>query len=85
MRPRKVSPMSASVQQPSSVNVYVNDEPRPITAGASLFAILDELALTNRPGLAVAVNASVIPREQWSMRLLLDGDRILIIHASQGG
>lgn len=85
VRPRKVPPMPSSVQQPSQVLVYLNDESRQIAPGTSLFAMLDELALANKPGLAVAVNASVIQRQLWPTLLLRGGDQILIIQASQGG
>lgn len=36
-------------------------------------------------GVAVAVNNEVIPKEQWSSRLLQENDSVLIITATQGG
>jgi len=68
-----------------TVDVFVNDARRALAAGTSLLALLDDLALAARPGVAVAVNASVVSRGEWSARALQEGDSVLIIHASQGG
>ena len=37
------------------------------------------------PGIAVAVNDEVVPRDDWSRWLLTDGDVIEIVTAVQGG
>ena len=74
-----------SDQQNASHLIYVNDSPRPLDEGTTLVALLDELELAARPGVAVAVNDAVVPRAGWSARGLQGGDRVLIIHASQGG
>ncbi len=39
----------------------------------------------NKRGLAVAVNAEVVPRSAWSEFRLEEGDRVEILGASQGG
>ncbi|MCW9706961.1 sulfur carrier protein ThiS [Fodinibius salsisoli] len=36
-------------------------------------------------GMAVAVNESVVAKEQWSARRLEEGDRVEVIRATQGG
>lgn len=36
-------------------------------------------------GMAVAVNESVVTKEQWSARPIEEGDRVEIIRATQGG
>jgi len=36
-------------------------------------------------GIAVAVNDEVVPRSEWEVKSLSDGDNIEIIHAVQGG
>lgn len=69
----------------NAVDIFVNDARRSVAAGTSLLALLDELALAGRPGVAVAVNASVVSRGDWSAHALRPGDSVLIIHASQGG
>jgi sulfur carrier protein len=65
--------------------VYVNDQPRPLDPSATLTTLLGQLGLADRPGVAVAVNQAVVPRADWQARALRDGDRVLVIHASQGG
>ncbi|MBN8217370.1 MAG: sulfur carrier protein ThiS [Spirochaetes bacterium] len=65
--------------------IYVNDEPRKIEADATLHALLLELALAERKGIAVAVNDEIAPRERWGERALAPGDRVLILQATQGG
>lgn len=74
-----------SDQQSTSRLVYVNDSPRPLDAGTTLFALLSGLGLATRPGVAVAVNDAVVPRAVWNAHGLQAGDRVLVIHASQGG
>jgi len=39
----------------------------------------------SRPGIAVAVNDKVVPRNKWPLTRLSDGDAVEIIHAVQGG
>ncbi len=38
-----------------------------------------------RPGIAVAVNGEVVPREHWPTRRLAAGDAVEIVGAVQGG
>ncbi len=65
--------------------VYVNDSARPLDGETTLLALLGDLGLAERAGVAVAVNDAVVPRTAWDGRTLLDGDRVLVIRASQGG
>lgn len=68
-----------------SMIVHVNDTPYVVTCGTGLLAILEELALAGRQGVAVAVNGTVVQRASWIDRELHAGDRVLVIQASQGG
>ena len=70
---------------PDILHVNVNDADRTVRSGTGILSLLEEMALSGRPGLAVAVNAEVIPRGRWTEQRLREGDRILIIQASQGG
>lgn len=36
-------------------------------------------------GLAVAVNAAVVPRREWAARVLSSGDQVEVLTAAQGG
>ena len=70
---------------PEILHVHVNDTDRSVTSGTKLLSLLEEMAFAGRPGLAVAVNGEVAPRACWADQKLHEGDRILIIQASQGG
>ena len=66
------------------MNVVLNGEPRELADGAT---IADVLALLDAPdrGVAVAVDAEVVPRGEWDDVTLRDGVRIEVVQAVQGG
>ena len=68
-----------------TLHVYVNDTERSVTGDTGLLSLLEDMALAGRQGLAVAVNTEVVPRSRWAERRLQEGDRVLVIQASQGG
>jgi sulfur carrier protein len=70
---------------PLTINVTVNDAAHSVAHGTGLLAMVEGMAMANRPGLAIAINTEVVPRARWAERKLRDGDRVLIIQASQGG
>ncbi len=43
------------------------------------------LEITEKRGVAVAVNDEVVPRRKWGESPVNDGDRVEIIRATQGG
>ena len=48
--------------------------------------MVKELGVAGRPrGLAVAVDAQVVPRGEWERRALREGDRVEVLTAIQGG
>jgi sulfur carrier protein len=67
------------------MTVFVNDQPRALVADAKLADLLRELGLAERKGVAIAINDEVVPRSTWPTRALADGERILVIQATQGG
>jgi sulfur carrier protein len=67
------------------MNVVVNGESRHLPAGATVESLLQELDIALRRGVAVAVEAEVVPRSGWPARALADGERIEIVTAIQGG
>ena len=75
--------MSATAQE--CAVIYVNDKPRPLGALATVIALVRELGLAERKGVAVAVNGTVVPRSEWPARALAAADRVLVIQATQGG
>jgi thiamine biosynthesis protein ThiS len=67
------------------MKLNVNDEAREVPEGYSLQALLAELGLESKPGLAVALNLSVVPAAEWGAQALSEGDAVLVIQATQGG
>jgi len=67
------------------VNISLNDETREVSDGCNLDEALNTLGFSSTNGCAVALNEEVIPRENWVRRKLVNGDRILIVQATQGG
>ena len=74
--------MNAAV---STLTVYINDEPRAVSAPVTLLAVLGELGLAERRGVAIAIDGTVVPRGQWPVRQMAEGERVLVIQATQGG
>ena len=69
----------------ATLAIFVNDAPRALAAPATLLELMCDLGLAERKGVAVAVNGSVFARATWPTHALADGDRVLIIRATQGG
>ena len=68
------------------MNVVVNGEPRELEPGATVQSALAVLALEGgERGVAVAVDAEVVPRGEWSARELSEGARVEVLRAIQGG
>ena len=66
------------------MDVVVNGEPRAVTGGTSIAALLALLDLGGRR-VAVAINRSIVPRTRFEGTLLEDGDRVEILEAVGGG
>jgi sulfur carrier protein len=68
------------------VRVLLNGEETELSAGATVQAALDALELPGAGrGVAVAVDAEVVPRGEWAAHELRDGARIEVLRAIQGG
>jgi len=68
------------------VIVHVNGEPTEVEDGATIAALLARLDVERRRrGIAVAVDAEVVPRGDWERRLLSDGEHVELLSAIQGG
>ena len=66
--------------------VHVNGEPVRVEDGATVSALLDGLDVpAPRRGIAVAVNAHVVPRTEWDEHPVPDGARVELVAAIQGG
>ena len=66
------------------MQITLNGQPRELTAGQSLAALVAALDLDGKR-FAVEVNAEVVPRSTFGEYHLRDGDRVEIVHAIGGG
>jgi len=67
-----------------TIHVRVNDAPRAFAGPLTLHEALQQIGVAERKGVAVAINDNVVPRREWSARSLNEGERLLIIQATQG-
>ena len=67
------------------MRIFVNGAEEELTDHHSIHSFLHLRSMVERKGIAVALNEEIIPRQQWSKTDLKDGDKLLIIQASQGG
>jgi sulfur carrier protein len=68
------------------MKVVLNGNVTQLQDGATVQAALDALDLPGAGrGVAVAVDAEVVPRGQWEATELHDGARIEVLRAIQGG
>jgi len=68
------------------VIVHLNGEPLRVEDDATVTALLERLNLgPPRRGIAVAVDAEVVPRADWDEHALSEGARIELLTAIQGG
>lgn len=65
--------------------IHLNDHPKEFAGDPTVLGLLRELGQAERRGLAVAVNDAVVLRQGWAAQALKEGDRVLIIQATQGG
>lgn len=65
------------------MQIQFNDEPMQCAEGqtvSSLLATLNQL----KPGVALALNQQILPREQWQQQIVQEGDQILLFRLLQG-
>lgn len=69
----------------NAVEVTINGEGRRIDPQNVTALVESEGLDPARPGLAVAINAMVVPRREWDNRTLQAGDVIEIVKPFSGG
>jgi sulfur carrier protein len=68
------------------MRVLLNGSEAELSDGATVQAAVDSLELpASGRGVAVAVDAEVVPRTQWDTHELQEGARIEVLRAIQGG
>lgn len=66
--------------------ISLNGAPRELSPGATVAEAVDAIGVTtSRGGLAVAVDGEVVPRGEWGLLVLRDGQRVEVLQAVQGG
>lgn len=66
------------------MRVTLNGEPVELDDGTTVAGLV-AAHLPSPKGIAVAVNAEVVPRSTWPDHLLTAGDRVELLVAAQGG
>ena len=64
--------------------IVVNGRPSSAAPGVTLADLLARLELPDR-GVAVAVDAEVVPRSEWADFAVADGAHVEVVTAVQGG
>lgn len=67
------------------MRLSVNGEPRDLPAETTVADLVTGLAPGATRGIAVAVNATVVPRGEWPATPLRPGDAVEVLTAVQGG
>lgn len=68
------------------MSLTINGVQSEVPAGCSIVELLQRLDVgSEKPGVAVAVNQTVVPRSAWPSTTLADDDRVEIIRPVQGG
>jgi sulfur carrier protein len=69
------------------MRVILNGETRELADGATVADLVERLGLPgeHRRGIAVAVDAEVVPRSAWEETELSDGQEVELVTAIQGG
>ena len=68
------------------MTIVLNGEARDLAPGTTVRALLDALDVPGGArGVAVAVDAEVVPRGAWGEERLREGARVEVVHAVQGG
>ncbi len=68
------------------MQITLNGEARTVQDGLTVRDLLIDIDIApSQKGIAVAVNAEIVPAENWASTRLKTGDQVDIIHAVQGG
>ncbi|AGR61356.1 MAG TPA: sulfur carrier protein ThiS [Salmonella bongori] len=66
------------------MHILFNDEPMQCTEGLTLTDLLTQLN-QQKPGVALALNQQIVPREQWGRLIVQEDDQILLFQVIAGG
>ena len=66
------------------MRIQFNDEPMQCVEGLTVATLLEQLRQL-KPGVALALNQQILPREQWELQQVNEGDQILLFQVIAGG
>lgn len=66
------------------MRILFNDEPMQCAEGLTIATLLDQLRQL-KPGVALALNQQILPRERWEHQQVREGDNILLFQVIAGG
>lgn len=66
------------------MDIIINGKPQTFDSNISVAKMIASTYDSGK-GIAVAVNNTLIPRNQWATRQLVENDEIVIIKAAYGG
>ena len=68
------------------MRIFVNGDEREVPEGVTVAGLVSETASApSGRGVAVAIDAEVVPRSEWGETLVAEGQRVEILVAIQGG
>ena len=67
------------------MRVLVNGAETELGEDATVAALVERLGVPGGRGVAVAVDAEVVPRGEWQARTLAEGAKVEVLRAIQGG
>ncbi len=76
--------MSENAVGSEEISIVLNGQPHVVGVSATLGTLLGTLGI-RRDGVAVAVNARVVPRSQHDTCVLRENDRVEVVQAVGGG
>ncbi len=65
--------------------IYINEEKKEVPERTSVNELITILQLSEKRGIAIAVNNTVVSKNNWANYFLKENDKLLIIKATQGG
>ncbi len=66
------------------MKLQINGEARDFNAPLPLTSLIEQLGM-KQDRVAVELNRSIVPRDQWAATSLSEGDRLEIVHFVGGG
>ncbi len=66
------------------MNLTINGEPRSLPSTETLGALVGQLGMKS-DRVAIELNREIVPRDQWPLTPLKEGDRLEIVHFVGGG